>query len=95
MHRHGIIASVDDWTVQGKDYVDRLHDELQRRLDESAVDRDRIREGLGSRVTDSEFGQLMQRVDSLERSVVRILTIGSVLVFLIGAGIAALRYVFG
>jgi hypothetical protein len=53
--------------VSLRDYVDVRCDELARRLDESAADRERIREGIGNRVPYQTFNLLVDRVGSLER----------------------------
>jgi hypothetical protein len=53
--------------VSLRDYVDVRCDELSRRLDESATDRERIREGIGNRVPYATFNLLVDRVGSLER----------------------------
>jgi hypothetical protein len=86
---------VDDWTVPGKDYVDAADKRLADRLDESAVDRERIREGIGNRVTDTEFGLLVDRVSSLERQNSRLYGAIAVLTVLVAVFGFTVRYLFG
>jgi hypothetical protein len=75
--------------------VDVRCDNLERRLDESATDRERIREAVGNRVNSETFQLLVDRVGSLERQNSRlygalgiIAILGTVLGF-------AVRYLFG
>ena len=93
----GILSIVEGSapSVPLRDYVDVRCDNLERRLDESATDRERIREAVGNRVNSETFQLLVDRVGSLERQNSRlygalgiIAILGTVLGF-------AVRYLFG
>jgi len=78
--------------VSWRDYVDRRCDELARRLDESASDRERIREGIGSRVTRVEHDVVLERLNKLEGQLSRLyggLAVVGLVIAVVGL---ALRY---
>lgn len=86
-------------SVSLEKYVDTLHDELQRRLDESAEDREHIREGIGARVTRSEYDRdrelLLGRVERIEGLIARLFGGLTVVALVIGIAVALSRYVVG
>ncbi len=78
-----------------RDYTDQRCDELARRLDESAVDREHVREGIGARATRLELGLVIDRVSKLETQISRLYG-GLAVVGLVLAALALLlRYVVG
>jgi hypothetical protein len=82
-------------SVPLRDYVDVRCDELARRLDESAHDRERVREAIGHRVTQDTFALLVDRVGSLERQNSRLYGALGVIAILGAALGFVVRYIFG
>jgi len=78
-----------------RDYVDVRCDELARRLDESASDSEHIREGIGNRVSRTEFDLMARRVELLERLLARLFGGLTVVALVIGVVVALSRYVVG
>jgi hypothetical protein len=95
----GILSTVDEPTVPLRDYVDTLHRELKRRLDESAQDREHIREGIGARVPRVEYDRdrelLLARVERIEGLIARLFGGLTVVALVIGIAVALSRYVVG
>jgi siroheme synthase (precorrin-2 oxidase/ferrochelatase) len=69
--------------------------ELNRRLDESAHDRERIRASLTDRVSRAEFDQVLARLSSVERTQARIAGALAVVVLLASILGVVLRYLVG
>src|SRR6266566_9427577 len=68
---------------------------IEKRLDESRIDRDRIREAHGNFVTKVEFDLLAARTATLERAMARVYGALAVIVFLAGAVGVLIKFLTG
>lgn len=75
--------------------ADERHQELGRRMNESAHDRERIRNTLGTFVPRTEYDQALTRLGALERSLARIAGALAVIVLLASILGVLLRYLVG
>jgi hypothetical protein len=75
---------IDDLLRAAQRTQDQASEAIEKRLDEQARDRDRIREAQGQFVTRTEFDLMAGRVATLERALARVYGALAVIVFLAG-----------
>jgi hypothetical protein len=78
-----------------RDYVEALLGNIDRRLDESANDREQIRAALAQRVSHSEFDQVLTRLGAVERTLARLGGALAVVVLLASILGVVLHYLVG
>ena len=86
---------IDDLLAVSQRERDQAGVAIEKRLDESAHERDRIREAQGQFVTRVEFDLLNGRVGQLERGMARVYGALAVIVFLAGAVGVLVKFLTG
>jgi hypothetical protein len=81
--------------VSLRDYIEAQLGNIDRRLNESAHDRERIRTALGERVSRSELDQVLARLGAVERTLARLAGALAVVVLLASILGVVLRYLVG